>query len=447
MGSKAHTPEELFALRDAELQQARAILELAQGEEREFTEEETEAMERHQVAAQDFDRRGKIALRAREVDEGLEELEAVAASVPSRPVSRVKVRESIQDDPKLGYRHLGEFALSVFNNQNNPSADKRLSLVAAASGMSQAVGADGGFMVPPEFSRQIWDGLNDGTEALLGRTSSFSIEGESLTIPANAETSRANGSRYGGVRGYWKAEADQMTASQPKLRQLKLEPHEMFVFTYVTDKLLRNASALESYISMAAADEINFIVGDAIVNGDGVGKPLGLMNAPAKVEVAKEGSQAAATVLSQNLSKMWARLHPRSRASAVWLINPDIEPELDNLFTAVTNVAGSENVGGLNPRVYNPDARTIKGRPIIPVEYAQTLGTAGDIILTDLSAYATATRGGVRGASSMHLRFDYNETAFRWIFEVDGQPYINSAITPFKGSNTLSTIVTLAERS
>jgi hypothetical protein len=47
---------------------------------------------------------------------------------------------------------------------------------------------------------------------------------------------------------------------------------------------------------------------------------------------------------------------------------------------------------------------------------------------------------------SMHIRFEYAEQAFRFMFEVDGQPWLDSAQTPYKGSNTLSTFVKLQTR-
>jgi hypothetical protein len=62
---------------------------------------------------------------------------------------------------------------------------------------------------------------------------------------------------------------------------------------------------------------------------------------------------------------MWARLHPRARAGAVWLMNVDCEPQLDFLNTVVKNVAGTENVGGYANKVYDAEKRTIKGRPIV----------------------------------------------------------------------------------
>ncbi len=84
----------------------------------------------------------------------------------------------------------------------------------------------------------------------------------------------------------------------------------------------------------------------------------------------------------------------------------------------------------------------------MPTEYNATLGTVGDIILADMGSYVTGTRGGVSSAASIHLKFDYLETAFRFVYEMDGQTWLASAITPYKGgSNTLSPFVALATRA
>ena len=65
----------------------------------------------------------------------------------------------------------------------------------------------------------------------------------------------------------------------------------------------------------------------------------------------------------------------------------------------------------------------------------------------NFKAYAAAVKGVVDSAYSIHLKFDYAQTAYRLIFEMDGQPWLNSKITPFKGSSTTSPFVTLATRA
>ena len=77
----------------------------------------------------------------------------------------------------------------------------------------------------------------------------------------------------------------------------------------------------------------------------------------------------------------------------------------------------------------------------------QTLGTQGDIGLADFSQYLIGDKGGIKVATSIHLRFDYDETAFRFVLRYDGQPWWLSALTPRRGTSTLSPFVVLAVRA
>ena len=360
-------------------------------------------------------------------------------------------REAVWDDPKRGFANLGEYALRVMNAGHNPTSDSALMRqigAAAGTGMTVGTSADGGVLVPPAFSSAIWDATRMASDSLLEMTNQIPIDSgvESITIPKVNETSRANGSRWGGIRGYWKGELTELTSSKPTLDEMKLAPQELYVFAYISDKLLRQApQAASAVLETAAADEINFKVGDAIINGTGAGQPVGVIGHASVVSVSKETGQAAATIVKENIDKMYARCHAKWRTGAVWLINQDCEPALEQL-SAVVGTGGVPiylPAGGIASA---PNAR-LKGLPVMPVEYCATLGTVGDIMLVNLKAYATAVRGMVDRQYSMHLKFDYAQTAFRLIFEVDGQPMLKSAITPFKGSNTLSPFVTLATRA
>jgi HK97 family phage major capsid protein len=138
---------------------------------------------------------------------------------------------------------------------------------------------------------------------------------------------------------------------------------------------------------------------------------------------------------------MWAPC----RQNAVWLIHQDVEPQLQTMTigSGGTTLVAYMPPGGLSANPY----ATLMGRPVIPVEWCSTLGTVGDIVLADLRHYVTATKGMIEPNMSLHLRFDYDESVFRFIFRLDGQPWWTAALTPYKGSNTQSCFVTLATRS
>jgi HK97 family phage major capsid protein len=259
------------------------------------------------------------------------------------------------------------------------------------------------------------------------------------------ETSRAAGYRWGGVRGYWLAEAGLLTASKPKFREVVLDLKKLGVLCYTTAELMADAAALGTVMMEAAAEEIRYMTEDSIVNGTGAGKPLGFMNSPCLVSVTKETGQAADSVVAENVSKMWSRLWSGSRGNAVWLINQDVEPQLDLMGISV-GVGGqlvSMPPGGRADQALG----RLKSRPVLPVEYCQTVGDKGDIALCDFSQYLLADKDGVQTASSIHVNFLYDEEVFRFIYRVDGQPLWNSALTPANSTSTLSTFVTLDARA
>jgi len=336
----------------------------------------------------------------------------------------------------------GEFLQAIHRAKTGGGMDPRL--MAAAQGSGELIGADGGFLVGMDMAAGILRKMHD-LGRILSEVQRIPISGNSNGIEINAikEVSRATGSRWGGVQGYWVDEGTAPSATRPKFRKVQLKLKKIAALGYATDELLADAVALDAVFTQAFAEELTFLTEDAIIEGTGAGQPLGILNAGCKVSVAKETGQAAATIVTTNLSKMWARLPASSKPNAAWFINVDCEPQLDEL----TIPAGTAAV---EPRfvTYGPDGiLRIKGRPVIPVEYASTVGTLGDIILADFSQYALIEKGGVQQASSIHVAFTTDETAFRAIYRVDGQPTWESALTPFKGSNTLSPFITLDTRA
>lgn len=315
----------------------------------------------------------------------------------------------------------------------------------AATGMGELVGSEGGFLVPPTFSTNIFERVYNENN-LLAKTDKYTAGGNVMVFPRNNESSRATGSRWGGVRAYWVQEGSTITASAPTFGQLRLQLNKLACLARVTEELIKDSStAMESYLSRVFALEIGFTSNNAIFRGTGAGQPLGLLNAPCAVTVAKETGQTAATIVSQNIAKMWARrfaLGPTG--SYVWLINQDVLPQL-YLLTLGIGTAGVTTFmppGGLSGAPYS----TLMGAPIMEIEFASTLGTVGDIALVDLSQVVSITQG-MQSNSSMHVYFVTDEQAFRTTFRLDAAPWQASALTPFQGTNTQSPIVLLATRS
>ena len=163
-----------------------------------------------------------------------------------------------------------------------------------ATGLNEAVPSEGGFLVGTDFSPNLIQRVYDNsTVAGMCQRIGIGPGANGLKINGVDETSRADGSRHGGVRGYWVEEGGTLTASKPTFRQIELSLHKEAVLYYATDELLQDATALGQVAEAAVADEINFKLQDAIVRGDGAGKPLGILESAALVTVAKETGQEA----------------------------------------------------------------------------------------------------------------------------------------------------------
>lgn len=388
------------------------------------------------------------ALRTRlEADEREERMRVSLEAPTGPPVTKPRPQGVIEvgDDnrSKDRFASFGEQLQAVRHAAVSGSIDPRL--FRAAAGMSETVPSDGGFLVQTDFSNALLEQLNT-TDILASRCRRITVSGSANSIKINGvdETSRAS-TRFGGIVGYWKDEAASKTASAPTFRKIELSLKKLIGLCYATDELLADATALTGFIQRAFTSEFGFKRDDAIINGTGAGQPLGILAAGCTVSVAKETGQTLKTITAENIVKMYSRIFPSSLGTSVWLVNQDTLPQLYTMSLSV-GTGGAPifmPAGGLSQSPYN----TILGRPVLPIEQCATLGTVGDIIFADLGGYILAEKGGLQSDMSIHVKFDTDESTFRFVMRLDGQPERATPLTPYKGSNTLSHFVTLATRA
>jgi HK97 family phage major capsid protein len=359
-------------------------------------------------------------------------------TVPAMPKQEVAKFKSFGEQ-------LQAIAMAGINKDASP--DNRL-IYQKAAGANEAIPSEGGFLVQEDFSQALM-GLSHDMGDVMSRVRNLPISANSnaIKLPIIDQQSRATGSRWGGIRAYWAGEGDTVSSSQVKLAALELSLKKLMGIGYMTEELLADAAALESYMTQAFAEEIVWMVEDSIINGNGAGKPLGILNSGALITVTKESGQAADTIVGQNVLNMMARLPIRSMRSAVFLTNQDCLPQLWSLTHPGTEILMYQPPGYNGNVQANAPYGTLMGRPVIPIEYSATLGNAGDLMLFDLGRYIMIDKGGVKTASSMHVRFLYEEQTFRITYRCDGQPEVRQPLTPANSATTVSPFVILGERS
>lgn len=367
-----------------------------------------------------------------------------ATSDGSDPAQRlVKVGGDVQvvkDEADQSFADEAEFFRAVklagtYPGRENPKL-LPLRVKNVADGLSEGEPADGGYLLTPQTNNNILEKMYSIGE-ILSRVAMDPIGANSNSATYNGvdETSRVAGSRWGGVLGYWTAEADSITGSHPKWYQFEVKPKKVGAACYATDEQLQDTTNLVSWLNRVVPDELRFQAEDAIYEGDGVGKPLGILNSPALITQLR---YALATISYVDVVNMWARRWV-GVSDYVWLINQDVTPQLDAMYVTSTLPVPA------NFFVYGPDGiMRMKGKPVLEVEYAQTMGTKGDILLASLSQYQAASKGDVKSGVSIYTEYLKDEAIFKFTYRIDGQPSWHSALTPLHGSNTQSPFVALA---
>ena len=115
--------------------------------------------------------------------------------------------------------------------------------------------------------------------------------------------------------------------------------HKLHALVPLSDELVGDSPFVAALVTRKAGDALQYAMNNAIINGTGVAQPLGILNAACTVSVAKETGQLAATLNTNNITKMWARLF-RGMASgensgACWFINQDVAPQLQTLTLGI----------------------------------------------------------------------------------------------------------------
>lgn len=324
---------------------------------------------------------------------------------------------------------------------------KFVKMLGGPTGANSDVPSDGGFLIAPERSNTILQRVYDtGALASLVTRQPIGANSNGITLPAIDETSRADGSRYGGVASTWVGQGTAVSAGRPKFRSMELKLKKLLAFVYGTDELIVDAAAFSAFVSRVLPLELLFRLEDAVVNGDGSNKPQGFLNSGAAITVTRN---TATRVLYEDVSGMWKRMWAPLRKTAVWIIDQSVEQELEQLSMSI-GMAGvlapiyrpaGLSVGPDGTQGYSP--ATLYGRPILTTEYNAALGTVGDIILANLSEYTVIDKGGVDQAVSLHVAFLTDEQVWRFTYRADGQCNWNAALTPKSGGASLSCIITL----
>lgn len=405
----------------------------ALNEKADFSAEDQAALDAHMADIASLNARIETAEKLAAQQAGM----SSAGGVEIPAAATIEVTERVAADPKRGFQSLGDFATAVRKAEVGAGFDQRLNASAPGTTGNEGAGVDGGFLIPPEFSREIYN-LSLVEDSLLPMVDNVTTSSNSMVFPKDETTPWGTD----GVRAYWQAEASSATATKPKFGTVTMRLHKLMALVPLTEELMADTNALDAYLPNLVGRSIRWKTNEGMFFGDGNGQPLGMFAGPSSVTVSKDSGQAANTLTVSNLSNMLARLLPGSLSRAQWFITPDAIPAL--LQLTIGNVPAYLPVS--NP-ITGKVSWMLFGLPVTVSQHAKAFSAAGDVMLVDGSYYRALTKGnGIQADTSMHLYFDAAAVAFRAMFRVDGMPKYVAPISQAKGSNTLSPFVQLGAR-
>ena len=283
--------------------------------------------------------------------------------------------------------------------------------------LSEGSDTAGGFLVPEEFQAEV---VRYATEnaVIRPRARVFTMARDSLTLPKLDQSS----DNFAGVDLYWTEESDLKVASQPAFGKLTLQAKKLIGLCPSSDELLADSAVnIANYLVSLFGEAIAYEEDYRFIRGTGMGQPLGIIETTGINLISRNTS---ARILVDDIVDMYTGHPAYADTNSVWLMT---KAGLGQLLQM-----GYESTGGITLFMANlrdTVSPTMFGKPIVLTEKLPALGLKGDIILADLKQYYIGDRGGLQIASSIHDRFRYDETTFRFVKRVDGQPAIASAFT------------------
>jgi HK97 family phage major capsid protein len=274
----------------------------------------------------------------------------------------------------------------------------------------------GGFLVPEEFIASIVE-YEEPSNIVWPRATPIPMATDRIRMPKLAQVSDgANRDHFGGVSFVWIEEEDTKTETSPTWESLALNAYKLAGYTAVSDELLMDAPInLANYLTNLLGRAWMWTTDSVFINGNGAGKPLGVINDPAVRVVAR---QTAGTVTITDINNMYSVLPSHFDARAVWFADKTtLAPlhdarDLNNAL--ILREVAFALTGGLVPVMKGKQVQLSDGK-------TPTLGTKGDVILGAWENYFIGKRQAMEIKSSEHALFLTDQTAIRIVGRIDGK--------------------------
>ncbi len=349
--------------------------------------------------------------------------------------------EGNNGDPKATF---GKFLLAIHNRDVKALEEMGSrfaewdSPIDKKTAMSTQTGTNGGFLVPTQFHDKLMAMVTEKS-IVRSRATIVPMTSRSVQIPALDVTtapSAGDTAFLGGVVGRWTEEATAVNETEPNLKQIELVNYELSGYSKVSNTLLQDSAiGLEAFLMQLFSRAIAWYEDYAFLRGNGVGKPLGVQNWTGLISATRTTSNLFKLA---DVANMYARLLPGGDESSIaWVGHPTVMAQL-------IQMTGGDNIIFLANDLQGKPKMKILNYDFLVSEKVPALGTANDVTLCDFHHYLIGDRSQIEIAYSEHVAFLTNQSVWRFVQRVGGQPWLRDKITLSDATNSLSPFIGLA---
>lgn len=325
------------------------------------------------------------------------------------------------------FESLGDFVSAVTRHYMGKGDDPRLEWsdpIPGAADQAMDSGASGGFLVPSQFRDTLLS--VDSQAAVIESRSNLMEAGTppdaSVTMPALDQTGQGPDNVYGGVSVEWIGEASPKPETGASFREIELQPHEVAGHVPMTDKLVRNAPAMTQQVETLMRGALTAARERAYLLGDGLAKPLGIVNAGASYSVSRS---ASGEIAYTDLDSMVARL--MMDGPAYWLITQEA-------FTQISRLQDPSGRYIWQPNAIEGSPGSLFGYPVFWHARSPSLGARGDVVLANTNPYYMVKPGSGPFVAMGYANDDFtrNRTRIKVFHNIDAKPWLTE---PFQQEN------------
>ncbi len=280
--------------------------------------------------------------------------------------------------------------------------------------LQEGVDADGGYLVPEEYDSRLIDVLTE-ENVFRGLATTITTSGERKINIAATKPAAA-----------WIDEGETLTFGDATFSQINLDAHKLHVAVKVTEELLYdNAFNLENHIIDMFAKALSNAEEDAFLNGDGVGKPLGIFAENGGAELGVIAASANAITADEIINLVYSLKRPY-RKRAKFLMN-------DQTIAVIRKLKDGNGNYLWQPSAQAGEPDRLFGYEVITSPYAPTIEAGKPIIaFGDFSYYNIGDRGTRSFAELKELFAGNGMVGFVAKERVDGKLVLPEAIKTLK---------------